>query len=441
MAAPQAQLRKHLSAPGLLNTIRGCFKQVPDHRRRLQIPLVDALMSGVAVFGLKYPSLLKFDEGYCNEATVRHNLRTLYGVEHAPCDSHLRTMLDPVNPAQLRPAFRAVHQQLQRAKASQAYEYLDGHYLVSIDGTGHYASSAVHCRECCQKTHRDGRTEYYHQLLGAVVVHPQLQMVLPLMPEAITRQDGASKNDCERNAAKRLLEGLREDFPKLKLIVVEDSLSSNGPHIALLQALNLRYILGVKPGDHQALFEAVNQLLDTVRCQEWSTIDEAGVEHGYRWINELALNQSHPDLKVNFLEHWEIKDGQQRIWSWVTDLSLSRKTVKAVMRAGRARWKVENETFNTLKNQGYGLEHNYGHGEQHLATVFATLMMLAFLIDQVQELSCRLFQAARARFRSRTSLWERLRALFNDFRIPDWATLWRAIAGQHVGPELRLDTS
>lgn len=441
MAAPFAQLRTQLSAPGLVKTIGQCFKRIPDQRRDPEIALPDALMSGVAVFGLKYPSLLKFDEAREHEVTVRHNLKTLYGVERAPCDTQLRAILDPVEPTQLRAAFRAVHRELQRGKALEAYEYVDGHYLLSIDGTGHYASSAIHCPECCQKKTRDGKPHYYHQLLGAVLVHPQLKTVLPLMPEAITRQDGASKNDCERTAAKRLLQALREDFPTLKLIVIEDSLSSNGPHIELLHALDLRYILGVKEGDHKALFETVRQCLNTDRCQAWRYVDEAGVEHGYRWLNGVALNASHPELKVNFLEYWELKDGQERVWSWVSDLPLSRDTVEAVMRGGRARWKVENETFNTLKNQGYYLEHNYGHGQQHLATVFATLMMLAFLVDQVQELSCRLFQAARARFRSRTSLWERMRAIFTDFRIPDWSALWRAIAGKHVGPVLIIDTS
>ena len=441
MAAPAAQLRKHLSAPGLLRAIRQTFDVIPDHRCDPLIPLADALMSGVAVFGLKYPSLLKFDEAYSDEATVRHNLRTLYGVEHAPCDTQLRDIADPVKPEYLRPAFRAIHREVQRGQALAGYEYWDGHYLVLVDGTGHYASSAISCPQCCVKNKGQANESYYHQLLAAVIAHPELKTVLPLMPEAITRQDGATKNDCERNAAKRLLTALREDFPKLKLIVVEDSLASNGPHIELLQALDLRYILGVKPGDHQALFKQVQQHLCAGQCQEWEYIDEHGVEHGYRWVNGLSLNDAHPELKVNFLEYWEIKDGKQTIWSWVTDLPLSRATVKAVMRAGRARWKVENETFNTLKNQGYHLEHNYGHGQQHLSTVFATLMMLAFLVDQVQELGCRLFQAARARFRSRTSLWERLRALFTDFRISDWATLWRAIAGQFSGPELILDSS
>jgi hypothetical protein len=333
-------LRKHLSTPGLLQAIRQCFATVVDTRTGCAMPLVDALMSGLAVFGLKYPSLLKFDEAYQNEAVIRSNLQSLYGVERAPCDTQLRTRLDPIEPEALRPAFRAVHRHLQRHKALEAYQYLDGYYLVSIDGTGQFASSAISCPECCCKTSRD-QTCYYHQLLAAVIVHPDLATVLPLMPEAITRQDGASKNDCERNAAKRLLTGLRQDHPQLKLIVVEDSLASNGPHLELLESLGMRYILGVKPGDHEALFDAVQARLCAGECQEWEYIDEHGVEHGYRWVNRLSLNHAHPALTVNFLEYWEIQDGQERVWSWVTNIALSRATVEAVRRGGRARWKVE----------------------------------------------------------------------------------------------------
>jgi hypothetical protein len=439
MAAPHPRLRKHLSAPGLLKMIRQSFEAIPDHRSpRSPIALSDALMAGLAMFGLKYPSLLKFDEAY-REGVIRANLKTLYGVERAPCDTQLRTILDPVDPHPLRPAFRAVHRHLQRHKALEAYQYLEGHYLLSIDGTGQFASSAIHCAECCVKTHR-GQESYYHQLLGAVLVHPELPTVLPLAPEAITRQDGATKNDCERNAAKRLLVQLRCEFPKLKLIVVEDSLSANGPHLELLHELNLRYIIGVKEGDHEALFAAVRTKLQTGECAEIK-YTEQGIEQGYRFVNELPLNTTHPQLRVNFLEYWENKGESQLRFSWITDIELSQDNVERIMRGGRARWKIENETFNTLKNQGYNLEHNYGHGQQRLTTVLGFLMMLAFLVDQAQELGCRLWQAARAHFRSRTSLWERLRVLFTGFYIPDWKTLWEAIATGHAPMVLAPDTS
>lgn len=351
-------------------------------------------------------------------------------MEHAPCDTQLRTRLDPVEPEALRGAFRAVHRQLQRHKGLEPYVYWQGHYLLLVDGTGQFASNAVSCPECCHKR-SGGKTLYYHQLLAAVIAHPERNTVLPLMPEAITRQDGARKNDCERNAAKRLLRRVREDQPKLKFIVIEDSLASNGPHIELLEALDMRYILGVKPGDHATLFEHVHEALNSERGHALESVDSPKQERGYRWINGLVLNASHPERLVNYLEHWELVDGRERIWSWVTDLPLDADTVAAFARAGRARWKVENETFNTLKNQGYHLEHNDVHGKQHLSTVFAQRMMLAFLVDQVQEASCRLFQAARNRFHARIVLWERLRNLFIDFDIPDWTTLWAAMIRNH----------
>ena len=434
---PLPKLRKALSAPGLLGLVREAFAQIDDSRTRCQIPLVDALMSGLAVFGLKYPSLLQFDLAYQDESLIRGNLKRLYGVEHAPCDTQLRTRLDPVDPESLRGAFRAVHRQVQRYKGLEPYAYWNNHYLLSVDGTGQFASTAISCPECCQRQRKSGQTEYYHQLVGAVIVHPELNTVLPMMPEAITRQDGASKNDCELNAAKRLLRRVRADQPKLKFIVVEDSLAANAPHIELLGALDMRYIIGVKPRAHRHLFEQVDAAQDV---QQLEVSVAPNHTRGYRWIHGLSLNASNPECKVNYLEHWEIIDGQRRVWSWVTDLPLSTETVEAFARAGRARWKVENETFNTLKNQGYHLEHNYGHGQQHLATVFAQLMMLAFLIDQVQESCCRLFQAARNRFHARIVLWERLRNLFLTFRIADWNTLWAAIIrGQRSGDWLTPD--
>lgn len=426
MAAPAPRLTQ-VSAPSLLKAVRECFEAVPDGRSgRRQFSLADTLMSGLAVFALKYPSLLKFDQDRVSEPLTRHNLRTLYGVEEAPCDTQLREILDPVEPAALRPAFRAVHRQIQRQKLLESYTYLDGHYLLSIDGTGHFASGSIHCPECCVKGSR--KKTYYHQLLGAALVHPDRKTVLPLAPEPITHQDGTNKNDCECSAAKRLLSAVRQDFPALKLIVVEDSLAANGPHLKLLKELNLRFIIGVKEGDHEALFETVNERICDGRCEEFEFTDPNGVLHGFRFTNDLALNKAHPELAVNFLEYWMVKGEKRLLFSWVTDIELHRDNVATIMRGGRARWKIENETFNTLKNQGYHLEHNYGHGKQHLASVFGMLTMLAFLIDQTQEAGCRLFQAARARMHSRSSLWERLRSRWYAFRIPDWQTLWQSIA-------------
>ena len=417
-----------LSAPGLLGEARSSFNGIKDTVSSRGITLTDCLMSGLAIFGLKYPSLLQFDQDR-SEETIQSNLQSLYGIERVPSDTYFRQRLDKLDPQQLRRTFNRLIAVLQRGKGLERFNFLDGHYLMSLDGTGYFSSSKVHCKQCCEKHHRDGRTTYYHQMLGAVLVHPDQREVIPFPPEPIMQQDGSNKNDCERNASKRMLRTLRREHPHMKLIVVEDGLASNGPHIQLLQELDMRFILGAKQADHTFLFDWVDNT-STTTTEE--IVDDDGVIHRFRYLNDAPLNDANFDLKVNFLEYWEIKPtGKTQHFSWVTDIKISSDNLMHLMRGGRARWKIENETFNTLKNQGYHFEHNFGHGEEHLSTVMAYLMMLAFLIDQIQQHCCGLFQAAQREAKRRRYFWERVRSLFFEYLIPDWETLYKSIAYGH----------
>lgn len=433
--------RKGLSAPGLLATLGHRFGAIRDARAGTPtIPLRDALLSGLAVFGLKCPSLLQFDQQR-HDPAVAHNLRTLYGVNQVPCDTQLREILDGVEPRTLRPAFKALLAELQRGKVLEAYQYLGGYYLVSVDGTGFFSSTTIHCDHCCVKKDRAGEVTYYHQLLGAVIVHPDHREVFPLAPEPITRPDGDTKNDCERNAAKRLLPDLRREHPHLKLIVVEDALAANAPHIQLLKALKMRFIVGVKPGDHAALFAQVEQRAGQQPLEEYTLTDAQGVRHRFRWVNGMPLNQQHPELEVNFLEYWEEHSGKTLHFTWITDFPVSTDTVFDLMKGGRARWKIENETLNTLKNQGYHFEHNFGHGYQHLATNCSLLMMLAFLVDQIQAHCCAFFQQAWQASHSKIRLWARMQAFFTDFYIASWKQFFTALIHGPALYELLPDTS
>ena len=108
------------------------------------------------------------------------------------------------------------------------------------------------------------------------------------------------------------------------------------------------------------------------------------------------------------------------------------------MRGGRARWKLENETFNTLKNQGYEFEHNYGHGYKNLSTIFAMLMLLAFFIDQTQSISCTVFNAAKDKIKRKSYLWERIRNIFQLFLIESWEELFSYIIHK---PMVQLPTA
>ena len=440
MAQRAPTLRKHLSADALLSKLRSGFADMPDHRSGdVDISLSDTLMSAFALFSLKAPSLLAFDK-----ERTEDNLQRVYGLKRVPCDTSMREILDPVEPETLRPAFQHVFRQLQRGKVLEEMVFVEGHYLLALDGTGYFSSNQIHCASCLEKQHRNGTVTYSHQMLGAALIHPDKREVIPLMPEPIVQQAGTSKNDCERNAAKRFITKLRQDHPHLNVIVTEDSLSSNAPHIEMLRAHDIHYLLGVKEGDHACLFHQVAQAEPAGRVTYYEREDAAtGAHHRFRFASDMPLNASTADLRVNFIECWETRQGKVQHFSWVTDLRVNKGTVYRLMQGARARWRIENETFNTLKNQGYHFEHNFGHGYQHLSVVFAMLMMLAFLVDQVQQLCCPLFQAAWAKWGSKRLLWEKMRALFYDYALESMQQLFEVLLYglQKSAPVLNVDSS
>jgi hypothetical protein len=425
-------IRKYLSADRLVKTIKhSLLREQFKVMRNTEYSWQDCIMSGLAVFGFKMPSLLQFEKDKTTDAILKRNLRTLYGVEKAPSDTCMRERLDVVLPKQLRRPFKKIFAYLQRGKALEKFRYLDGHYIISIDGTGQYSSDCVHCENCCEKHHRNGRVEYYHQMLGAVMVHPDYREVIPLAPEPIVKGDGASKNDCERNAAKRLLTDLRREHPHLKVLVVEDALSANYPHLSLLDSLNMDYIIGVKAGDHAYLFDWIKDLKPTVYQQR----DENGIQHEFHSYTNVPLNDANYNYRVNVLEYWETKkDGKRQYFSWVTKLMITEKNVYRVMRAARSRWRIENETFNTLKNQGYHFQHNYGHGYKNLCSVMTMLMMLAFLIDQVQQLCCKVYQTARKHVGTLRNLFEKIRHRIDIAVWDDWHSLYTFIGDPSARP-------
>ena len=256
-------------------------------------------------FSLKIPSLLKLEQLVrLNESsTLANNLKSMFGVKRIPSDSRLRERFDGVDPRSLRSCFKTIFSFLQRGKILEHWTVFEDHYLIAIDGTGSRSSHKVKCKNCCVKNHRNGSTEYFHQMLVATMIHPDHSEVFPFAPEPIRKEDGDDKNDCERNAAKRLLGDLRREHPHLKAIIVEDALASNGPHINHMKNNDFRFILGTKPGDHKILF---NWFEASETRQSWEKRDKkTGTVHRFEWDNGLPLNIANFDLKVNMLKYEE----------------------------------------------------------------------------------------------------------------------------------------
>ena len=378
------------------------------------------------MFSLKEPSWLSFDER--TKVETRH-LKSLYQIAAVPSDTPMRAALDPVEPAPLRQVFRTLFETLQAAGVSKEDHFWRDYVLVTVDGVEHFAARKIDCPQCSTRTLRDGATEYFHAGLGAVLVHPACAEVLPLDCAPIRTQDGAKKNDCARNAAKRLCAARQESSPDLKIMLVEDALYANAPHVRQLNEYGWKFILNVQPDSHASLEKQCAGRRARGQVQEWSFRDAPGVKHYFAWTKGLCLNDSAVEVTVNYLLYEETAaQGVTTRWTWVTNLPLTKPSVESVMRAGRARWKIENETFNTLKNQGDHFEHNYGHGEKHLATVLALLMLLAFTVDQMLQRCWKTFRQVRAGLRTKAKRWDSLRALFKVRYFRTMAALYRQMA-------------
>ncbi|MCP5496166.1 MAG: transposase [Leptospiraceae bacterium] len=419
------EIRKDLCADGLFKIVKEYLGKIEDHREgEVTITLADSLMSGFAMFSLKDPSLLQFDNRRIAED---QNLHNIYLIEQAPSDTRMREINDGVDPFSLSKVFRAIFRVAQRGKVLEKMEFYEGYYLVAGDGTGYFSSNTIHCENCLIKTSSKNGVTYYHQMYCMAIVKPGEKGVIPLTPEPIIKQDGNSKNDCERNASKRAIERLRREHPHLRIILTEDGLASNAPHIRDLKEFNIRFLIIANEGDHKFLFRCVGEKEELGKVS-FVRKEIEGIKKVFRFINGVPLNSSNMDLLVNFLEYWEIdKKGKILHFAWVTDITLKEENLETMVAGGRAKWKIENETFNTLKNQGYHFEHNYGHGSKNLSVVFAFLMMLAFLVDQIQQLACGLFNAVWSVKKTKLALWEDVRSYFRLVTFPNMYSLYTAI--------------
>jgi hypothetical protein len=369
-------------------------------------------------------SLLQFQKRL-EDAEQRSNLQTLFGVQEIPEETQLREGVDGLPSEALAPVFTEFFQRLPRGKQLERYQFLDGKYLISLDGTQYFTSKQLSCAHCLTATH-GAKVTYSHKVLQGALMHPDSRQVIPLMAEDIRNEDGQTKQDCEMTAGKRFLGRTRTAHPQLGIIVVGDGLFSKQPMIEEVLRQRMSFIFVAKPADHQAMmaYLAKGPALPELRIQ-----GEKGTTWVYRWRNDVPLNAREDTLHVNYFEFQMLapgKDGQRKVTyqnSWVTDISLSHDNIEPMVRGGRCRWKIENECFNTLKNQGYHLEHNYGHGTHSLAFNFYLLTLLAFFMHQVAELTDRLFQACREKFGSKRHLWETLRSYIKILLFQSWEHL------------------
>ena len=416
-------VKKHLGFAALKATMAQYFRQINDPRQAAKVDycLHDVLMSGFAMMFFQDPSVLAFQKRLQEKAQA-NNLSTIFGINAIPKDSQLRDVTDLVPTETFSGIFPAFINHLQRGRQLSQYRVLDKYYLVPLDGSEYFSSDKICCPHCLKTEPTKAPIRYHHQILQAVIVHPNLRQVIPLFPEPIQNSDGYTKQDCETNAGKRILGKIRKAHPKLPIIITADDLYSKQPFVDALKENAMSYILAAKPSDHKILFEWVDEITSMGGAQHIELTDKKGKHHKYHWVNDVPLNGSRNADQVNFFQYWIIdKNGKTTYHnSWVSDLVVSKDNVQDMVKAGRARWKIENDTFITLKNQGYHIEHNYGHGNKYLSMNFFVLNLLAFFVHQILELCDRSYQQCRTKFSSRKEYWNQLRCTFRIILFRDF---------------------
>ena len=428
----------------LVKELQRAFEKLPDHRtgENTQYEIKDAALSAFGIFFTQSASFLAYQR-LMETAKGQSNVQSLFGVEHIPSDAQIRNLLDPQEPAWLNGVFAKAHQALEKRGQLEAFSSYAGQVLISCDGTGTVSSQTIHCVHCSRQELVSGETLYTHNALLPVVVKAGESRVLVLEPEFITPQDGHEKQDCERAAIKRWVKRNAERFARGKSTLLGDDLYACQPLCTLFLEAGFNFILVCKPDSHVALYEQVafltqNGVVEHLSMRHWN--GRFREIHQYRWVNEVPLRRGEDALQVNWCEVTITRaDNGKRLYhnSFITNHPLTRGNIVPLVRDGRARWKSENETNNVLKTKGYHLEHNFGHGQQHLANFMLTLNLLAFLFHTLLDVLDEQYHALRQHLVARRDFFNDLRALLRYMLFDHWNHLMRFML---VGLELIPDT-
>ncbi len=422
----------------LLDGVRAACAGFPDKRRGTGVTysMADIGLSAFSLFFMQSESFLSYQRGL-EEGCKTSNCVSLFGMTAIPTDNHIRAMLDPVDPSHLQPAFDGVLGALRRHGGLVPFQKLGGRVLIALDGTEYFCSQKIGCPQCLTRKRASGKTESYHSMLAATIVAPGHAVALPLMPEFIAPQDGAEKQDCERNAAKRWLSTHGARVKDLRPVYLGDDLFACQPTAEAIQAAGGDFLLTAKPSSHKALYD----FMQGATIEEHTVKQKVGgkrLTYRCRWFEQAPLREGKDAMLVNWVGV-TVTDAKGKVTydsAFVTSLPVTRGTVAEIVACGRARWKIENESFNVLKSNGYHLEHNFGHGKQNLAMMFAAMNLLAFAIHTICGCLEQIWIDARVAKRARKRFFEHIRTITAYLIFPDWQTLMQTLIDSKPPPDI-----
>jgi hypothetical protein len=428
----------------LIESLRSVAAQLPDRRTgdNARYSMADIALAAFSVFFTQCPSFLSYQLGM-EQVRGRNNARSLFQVGQIPSDNHIRQTLDPVAPHHLFGLFDELHRAFDQTGVLEQMRAVERTRLIALDATWYFSSQSknVCCPNCSCIEHAEGKTTHFHSAITPVIVSPGHSQVVPLRPEFITPQDGQIKQDCEINAAKRWLAAHAERYSTGNDSLLGDDLYAHQPFCRQVLLHGFHFLFTCKPASHAHLSSWIEGLeagrqLHTLKLRAKGKSNR-WEHHHYRWANSVPLTDSNDALKVNWCA-LTITDADGAVRyrnSFITDWTISADNVAGLVAAGRARWKIENESNNVLKNRGYHLEHNFGHGKKHLSSLLATMNLLAFGLHTLLELADASYRLIRATLGPRRRFFQHLEALTSYLQFESWEKLMDfMMRGLEIGP-------
>ena len=411
-------MKKALHLSVLLMLLRAAIAAFPDPRRGKNghYSLETLGMTAFFTFFLQSPSF-RSHEHYLKQLARNGNAARMLHLDDIPCANQVRTVLDSVPPSHLLPLHDEIFRRLDRSGLLRQLRGFGRDLLIPLDGTRYFSSKSIHCQHCSTTTHEDGSITYSHTAILPAIVMPGEPFALPLAPEFVTPQDGHTKQDCETAAAKRWMHEFRRCHKTVAATLLGDDIYAKQPMCETALEQRFNFIFVCKPSSHTTLYARIAELQRTNALQTKTVriFREGRWEvNYYRWACDVPLRAGDDALHVQWIEITTAVDTTGEIVyqnSFITNHAITADTAEAVVAAGRSRWKIENEEHNTLKNHGYNLTHNYGHGKQFLSSLLVSLMCLAFAFHTLLDLAHGTFHHLRAVLPSRREVFSDLRAL------------------------------
>jgi hypothetical protein len=438
-------MKQVLRLQNIMGYLRKRWASAPDIRKlsnNTQYTVADGVLAAFAVFFMQSSSFLAHQR-FLQSKKGRSNARSLFQIEEIPSDPQIRNLVDPLSAKYFQDDFWFFLDELKRQHRLLQFWNELSTYAIAMDGVSFFSSENISCPKCLKREDRNGTEHFYHSAITPVFVKPGQSQVLPLPPEFIVPQDGSEKQDCERVAAKRWLSQHYQHFPEYSVTYLGDDLYANQPLCQLIAEIYHQFFIFVcKPESHPGLYETLaflekNNTLEKLTQRHWN--GKHGEIWQYQFANQVPLRNGNEALLVNWLELVITHEKTGAILyrnSFVTNHITMAANIIQLAQVGRTRWKIENENNNTLKTKGYHLEHNFGHGQEDLANVLATLNLLAFLIHTIQEMIEPAYQRLRRALGARKTFFNDLRALTRYMVFDTWDDLFLFMEeGLEIAPE------